>query len=616
MSKKTTNNSNASGNKGKTSSTSGGNKGGSNGKRTRTRKSGNASRQDRADSNYDKTNSDGSDSGKGDSSAGGANTKFGLHAPLPPRSNVALGQSPNDPKWGDNQPQIAKNAGELQYNYPVGTMLKFDEKTDATIGGKALVCDYAKSKRSIEGIMRLEVLPTIGLCQSPTDPPNIAFQQMYAKLREKNSNSMQYDKTDLGMVNIAMMSAYSLYEFLARGYKALNAYKFTNKYMPLGLLRAMKISNQLSSQITQFKSVMDMFAYKLNSVNIPNVLDVHKRMAWLFTNIYGDNGEDKCQIYMFQPYGFYIWSEGDEADPQPSLKMTKFNDIFGISGKPSQIETIEQITTAINKVMDPILGSSAVDMISSDLNKYYPDNLIKMGVLDEMETIAIAYSEEVLMEIENAMWLTATMVDCDITSNQTDLKAGPQLQCNMSGICSNYTGLLSLIHKPLLNTHVDSMNYLENLVATRFMFTLSNNSVVSENNPTFQIESMGTELITRVDVFYTGPSVEGGMNVSSYTSRQIDQNLVVNLPTEALDVLQREFSSLKTDIERISAFNHHPTLYTMTGVNTMESGSVVPSGVYTLDGFIQNTDTYTFVGRSEIRQMHEAYVISLFTLLG
>ena len=222
---------------------------------------------------------------------------------------------------------------------------------------------------------------------------------MYTIVRKANSGAVNYDKTDLMMTIIAMDNAYMLYEILLRAYRTIGKYDPNSRYMPDGLMFAQGFAPALQSELANFRGVLDLFCYQLGSINIPDEFDFIKRHSWMFTNVYADAASSKAQLYMYKPNGLYVWKEGSGNKPT-YLEWTPWANLFN-TGEP--ISTVDQIQYAIDKVMQPILGSADIGTISGDIAKAFNESgMIQFQPVSQYEAIEPVYSMEVIQQMMNS----------------------------------------------------------------------------------------------------------------------------------------------------------------------------------------------------------------------
>lgn len=427
---------------------------------------------------------------------------------------ISEGKKNNDPSWYTHIYPVVSDVASIAYDIPVGT--PFIQTTNNMLvntvdGGMPISIKAQKGvlQSTIPGIMTIKLVPSIGVSKDVTSAPNVAAQQLYTLIRKANSGAANYDKTDPMMVVMAMDSAYMLYEELLRAYRLLGSYNYMSRYLPDALLHSLGFSPSLGKELANFRGILDLFAYKLGSINVPDQFDVIHRHSWLFTNVYTDSPDAKAQLFAYKPDGFYVWTEGQNAQPT-YLKYLTRDELYGVS----EVASLSQIMSAIDKVMVPILGSQDIGIISGDIAKAFGDGgMIKIMPVQDYETLQPVYSEEVLTQITNLTVMgnpistTDRPSNMDITINYESPAAGPYFthqpaaHFDPRGREAGFTGY-SLLHKKLLNMHKSDPTPEDNMVATRLMsaFVADGQFHTGKFGANLPIYTCGTEWVSGVEI--------------------------------------------------------------------------------------------------------------------
>lgn len=449
--------------------------------------------------------------------------------------------------------------------------------------------EFVNTAASIPGIMVIYLAPTFGAPTSQTDPINLAAQQQFALMRRKNNKISSYDRTDVMLVEGAMDDAYMLYEYLVRSLKTFGSYKTTNRYYPNTILEAMRMSPELLQEIANNLGMLDDFAYRLGSINIPDQFTFIRRHSWLFSNIYVDAPHERAQSYIFMPDGFHVYTE-TEGDGKPKLVYTSFEDLFGL--KPGEnITTIQQIQSAINKVMNPILGSQAIGEISADIeNAFGESGLIKIAPASTYRAIEPAYVPEVLNQIANMTLFRTTAYDDlqnDLTVNVADLTAGPYLVCQPSfkkGLNNNLQmeQAYPTLRKYLINLMGEEPSPDTVMTSTRLMSVLDNGYEADR----LLVRSCGTEIVRDVYMYNFTPSTAEDSWVIQKTR------------------ITQDFTNASTGlIASMLSFDYHPTMYHWT---TDLGGKPL------CDAVMQDYNVSTWLSWEDISKLNKVAVLSEF----
>lgn len=509
----------------------------------------------------------------------------------------------NDPKWYTNISPLVSDYASVPYSIPNGMPYKMVSKNSfsyvKTDGTKA-VKDYEVTP----GIMALDVAPIMGISVSDTSAPNLAAQQLYTKIRKANSGAINYDKTDVMMTVLAMDSAYMLYETLLRAYRMLGTYSAVNRYLPDGLLYASGFSPALAEDLTAFRGILDLFAYKLVTIPIPDQFDFIHRHSWLFTNVYKDDDINRAQLYLYKPSLLYVWTEGASSEELPYLKATPFLDLFETNGQP--VSTLAQITKAIDKVMTPILGSQDIGTIAGDIMKAFGDaGMIQIKPAEDYAWLEPVYSEEVLIQMANASFLNDgyywEIKNWHIKVEPSNTITGPYLTQKLplgvitstGSTSGHFNDVLRGLRNTILNMPSDNVTPELNMVATRLCFTIGVDPDV-ENG--FCIESAGTEVVTRINI-WTAESDKNG-NCMPMTAQSF-------VPLE-----QNRFTGLSWKfVSKWSKFKYKPTIYMF---DSSDMSSATPVVWY--EGHLQDDSNYTVLTDDQLRRMNDVAIMSEYTL--
>lgn len=495
----------------------------------------------------------------------------------------------NDPQWYKNVPGLSDTVSNLWMSRRLGSI----EDPFKGVNPKALTANAYTYTNA--GIMRIGITPTVGYSNDPSSAVNLAAQKLYSKVRAANSGAKNYDKTDMMMVVLAMDSAYMLYEVCVRLYKVLNSYDLApvNRYIPDQLTLACNGSTELRAHLADFRAFLDLFAYKLSSICVPDCFDIIKRHSWLFSNVYTDASTSKNQMYVLAPHGLYIWNEVTDEGAQLQYKTMPT-----ITGNTDGLFTsVTSMMNAMDMLMDPLLGSEDVGEISGDLQKAFGQGgLITVATIDKDAILNPVYNREVLMQISNlnqaAMnWTNSSF---NIVQNKDNLQSGPFLVTTPT-LSSNQYDPLPYV-KPILNFIDMDPTPDDILVATRLM-TECAAIAGSGNSITVQESIFGTEVPRGIRV-YTAMASSPTAISPTFSTFSLDGNaLIVNM--QQVGATQANFNQ----ICQWSQFDWAPALH-LSLVNTTESA-------YLYQGAVVDLCNYMYMPFSTLKWLHENCIMSL-----
>lgn len=496
----------------------------------------------------------------------------------------------NDPRWYTNIGPIASDYASLPYSYPLGVGLPIKNSNGSSS------TTYLSGSKNLAGIITLDVAPGIGVCRNSTDPANIAAQQLYTMVRKANSGAINYDKTDLMMVVVAMDSAYMLYEELLRAYRCLGVYNTMNRYQPDALLQSLGFDSKLGNSLADFRGILDLFAYKLASVNIPDQFDIIHRHSWLFTNVYADSDDKRAQMFAVKPDGYFVWTEGSSSEPT-YLNYTSRRIIYNLSNPSDTVSSIDQIRHAIDTIMEPILGSQDVGVISGDLAKAFGDGgMIKILPVQTHEALQITFNPEVCHQIMNAEIVPyGSLSSASIVVKMDDLTTGPQLIYEPKIALENIAGkyyVPSRERNHLINLKGMSPSPETNLVSTRYNLVLG-----QSDNTVVPILSCGTEIVTKATMH------QFTINSSGHILDMATQAIRSDLVLSGAQTMKLGSSILDMMCQR-SHFNYSPSLHVWVAD---DNGHLEYIGVQ------QDINDFTWIDDETMASLNTVCVMSEFS---
>lgn len=478
---------------------------------------------------------------------------------------VSSAKGNNDPSWYTHIYPLVGDVASVPFNIPVGNFF------NPIISG-----DINETATIIPGILTLRLAPTCGTSTSPTSAVNIAAQQIYTLDRAKNSGATNYDKTDLMMTILAMDSAYMLFEDAVRAYKLLGSYNYMNRYLPNGLLQALGWDpKDLNGKMADFRAAINLFAYELASINVPDQFDFIHRHSWLFTNVYKDSNSSRAQMYAFVPDGFYKWTEGQDNEATHLEYVTR-----------NAGQTLESFIELKNSLMQPLLGSQDVGTISGDLAKAFGEGgMIKIQPIEEHAFLEPVYNQEVLLQIANAVvYDNIQYQNMNIEVMLTDLTSGPYIYAQPSVVGSgNNQPKYRAAVKPFLNFPDGAAITPENvLVATR---------LASACDASGSIISSGTEIAV-------------GMTVWSYANTSTGLQLIANVVGSNFKLWATPGLSQLTQELELSKFDWCPARYYWAMLSNVE----------TYMGTMIDINDYRLLESETIDNLNEVAVMSEFAV--
>lgn len=472
----------------------------------------------------------------------------------------------NDPSWYNASNQLVIDACSIGFATPLGLPLKVHAGTF-----------------TVPGIMRLDYVPSIGLSTDNTSPINMAAQSIYSYVNYANSRNTSYDRTDMMMFLLAMDSAYSYLSFLKRIYGIARLYSATNRYLPVALLDSMGIdSANILINLNDLRAAINTFAAKLGSFFVPSTFTYLQRHAWMNYNIFSDSDKPfKSQLYYYNQQGYYKY---DETTSPNGTSL-----IYTTLPTPGKLGTsYAQLVGFGNELLNPLLNSQDIGIMGSDMLKAFGEaGLVKMNTIDADFTIDIAYSPEVLTQIQNTIAVGDISVSQHIADITQDNNSGYIIQSLKAVETYDHFSNSELagvrdyfLNMPMVNPSPDNV-----MVATRNMSWIDRNNLIHS----------GSEVITKMTVF-NNPN-DTSKNVKFGTSCIITGLAAYDAFVKYSEVLGA-----------IVPFNMHPRL--LMGANIGSGGDLTKVSTQIICDF----ENYTPLPLNDLQKMHEVALLSMFSV--
>lgn len=317
----------------------------------------------------------------------------------------------NDFSWYNQNPMLTQAAARIPFPYRPGSNIKFSNATGAVA-------------TPIQGVMSIPWVPTIGQSAVATDPASVAAKEIYGKVREAFSGSIDADAPDFVIYFMALDSIFSYIAHLKRIYRILNTYTPENYNIPDVLLKALGVYSETiqnlranKAQLWQCINELVGMTYKFRC---PAVFDIFNRHYWMNDNVYTDAASANSQMYVFTQDSYYKFALQNTPAGVPAGGLT-------MVGKPSgKTATVETLFNFGRTLIDALAGSDDAYLISGYLMRAYEG--APAFIVDQIsndERFAPVYVPEVLAQIENAfsansygIWDNSTnVVSQDPTTN-------------------------------------------------------------------------------------------------------------------------------------------------------------------------------------------------------
>lgn len=479
----------------------------------------------------------------------------------------------NDIRWWNHNPELTNSAGNLSFNNPLGSRVYLNDSTTGLV---------------LPGICELEFVPTMGVASDLTDPVNVAANNIYTWVRHMNSGARNYEAPDLMMWLVAMDSLYMYHAWMCRIYGVLNTYSITNRYIPLALAKALGVDvSDVKGKMASLLYYINNFAVRIGSLAVPDSFDYYKRHRFMVSNVYADAGNDKAQLYFYNPSAILQYSPLSEETGTSLTYISMPNNA-----------TVDRIITFGEALLAPIINDEDVGIMSGDcLKAFGRESIIQLPMIQPDYAVGPTYNVEILGQIHNS--IITDGIDFDNT------KIVQNNGVVISDIILNSdTPQDNISTTWLLNSYDDNpsaeqvMEFTRNMMFSQVWEDTSNNVYRS------QVITCGTEIISGVTVY----NLAAGSLNSLYTVRgsqfTISSTSVFsgNIPAGMISYL--------------TAFDWFPLLYYVGGAwspVTPGAGAKVPTPP-AIAGIFGDIRNYTVITPDVLRKLHETALLSAFSV--
>lgn len=251
--------------------------------------------------------------------------------------------------------------------------------------------DVDSDKYVTPGLCVFDMYPGIGEANSQDSAVNLAAKNYYNTVTQANSRDRSYGPNDLMIHALAVTELFKLWNWGATAYGLVKQYDAMNRYKPEVLVQAMGFNvNDLMINLNDFRGALNLIAMKVSSVVLPAGMPYTTMNLKYFTNIFADSMNSRAQLYMFKPAAYWVYDETAE-ETGGSLQLQTL---------PSNMTT-SQFITLLNNLVNRILSSNYMNIMSADIIKAFGSNLLALSEIPAEYTVVPVYSDEILESINN-----------------------------------------------------------------------------------------------------------------------------------------------------------------------------------------------------------------------
>lgn len=533
----------------------------------------------------------------------------------------------NDISWYTRNPLLLQAAGMIPYPYKPGMGLPL------SVGAPGATIQTQKD--NIPGVMALYWAPYLGRTGSGVnttgladDPVNIVAREIFSRVRQAFSGTLEADPADFMMYLGALDSFFCYIGWLKRVYRAVSLYTPENYVMPDVFLRAMGFSEVAIQALRTNKVLLwnyiNELVYLSRKLKCPAVMDVFNRHYWMSDNVYLDAPSPKAQMFIFNLAAVYQFQVDDTTGGW--LKMTPLPALKG--------SNIVQDLASFGRTMYNLIANHESNLIISGylMRAYEGVPSFEVQLLSQDEIIQPLYVEEVLTQIENSNTIPIAVQQpgaVNFTGDNTpawlavdkdlfiDVKQTPSTGLISVGASFNWTTAVSglpntysnnmVLMSPVLTSRSDAPTVADNVIMTR----LKAQVVVAD--PTASLSPMEGFFVaaTEVPLLWT---LTYGQSAASVITAPVIQTFKVTFPTGTTkgDVALRNASQVMMQVApRVAQFDWHPLMFMVPSVPGDITGFTANYPIPF--GDLHNTTTCS---REDLANLHRVCVLSEFNAFG
>lgn len=475
----------------------------------------------------------------------------------------------NDPSWYATDSTLLRDSASIPFSWALGTTVPVGKKNEFRI----------------PGLITFETFPTVGYSSDSTSPINIAATAVYGHVRYAQSGHSNYDAPDLMMYIVGMAEVYSYINYLMRLYGLATLYAQRNRYCARTLVEANRVDyDDLLRNLASFRYQINVLINKASSLAVPNNMSIFRRLAFLYQNLYCEGNSIKDQMYMYVPYAFHIFSETTPKGGR--LQVQVMQDKY----------TVEQLIAFGNRMLDPILASEDMNIMSGDILRAYGENgILKLVQLGTDYTVVPLYDPVVLEQMHNSgsLWAAAwDSLNADIYQDPATGTILSDMVCDDAG-AFEFPALYALYDyysgSQIITTAVTDPTPEVVMENTRLKFSMEFKNKVG-NNSYYKIYS-GSDIVRQAKLWV----LDAAGNPKSYLYTPGSHLMNYQTPADVQYIFIME--------ALLQQFSHRP-LYPMHLYNSDDKTSKFV-------GMNGNIGNYASLTNIDLQRIHEAALMNM-----
>lgn len=478
------------------------------------------------------------------------------------------GCSINDVNWYVTNPQLLKDVASFSFSNPAGFAMDL---------GKSV---FTNSEYVVPGIAVLKLVPSIGKSKNYASAANIAYVNQYAFIRHANSGARNYEFADLGISQLAVGQLFAYLASLVRIYGVAYTYSRQNRYFGTALLTALGVNPaNIINNLAEFRAGLNRIIEKCKFIAVPKDQAVYQRWIFVESSIYVDQPDlTKAQFYLTDFAGYWKWSATDSTHGS-SLVYKEL--------KSDNTRTYTELLDFAEELIDAILQDEDCGTIYGDVLKSYgSEALMTISPVAEDYKVLPVYSEEVLLQIQNANMVGEIMTQTMNVTQSQDLNGA----IIFDPAVTQDSKALARTSNPVITIPAEVPTPEAVMVSTRLTPTM----VYDTDKKLTSLDSFGTEIPVYLRIFTRSP----------YASPEVYWFDLQNFINITADSDMNKIATIMEQMSKLDKFAFHPSVTISRWTGT--SGEVKPA----LVGFFKDLTNYTVMTYNDLRKLHDVAVMS------
>lgn len=496
-------------------------------------------------------------------------------------------------KFNYGSEQLQKDAGSVSMFTALGTT---DDVDHVILNDSGNLLDKPKINK-VSGIARIDYEMVPGISKDGASAINMAAKKLYTFVRHVNSGSRNYDSPDLVMYCYSVISTYAFIAACERVYGIIKEYSCKNRYYAKAIVQSMGFDyDSIILNLADFRLMLNIAISKLNTLKVPSYWTIWTKEWYLNLAMFKDGDVDKSQIYYYRMR--HAWKYNESGTYVGSLTPV---DLYSAS------LDVTAIQSTLDTLINALVASEDINIMSGDILKAYGDNVINMPLISEDFTVLPIYDRDALELIHNT---TCYALNFNYSANAGFIIRQDQNTnsiifnpvVNTSGIIaatdSGNTNVYAKGESEYLNFFRDDIGY-KDIVSASAMTLIHH----CDNSGTkVEIDSCGTEFPTATTIFSL-PNSGVTLDTKIYHRFEILSTMSLGI-TDAATMLD-ECTNQSKFLNNLTKFDWAPRCLFSLGFNGAGGGEQVE---------LFDLYNFTAISRSDVNKLHDLHVLAGFGL--